>query len=313
MGAVSIPPQFSKYLQTCKNVTEESLEMSSDFPILQDDDEDCVFGCNKECCRPASSGKIYNSPVLKRKSSLRTSSENDSVYEPTPSGSRRVSFADEVGKDLVLVRVYSAESFRPKNSKTPRRALSLDMRPSFSSLPSAFAPRLAFDQPSADFKTFMTQLKDKKIALDNIIVTQKSMFGTIKVSNISYAKEVFVRCTFDRWSSFTDIKAEYVPCSPTETTVNPIDTFLFDTTLSKGEYLFHSIEFAVCMKSNGQEYWDNNHDKNYTILFDCWLGESSDSDEGEERSRNWRNLDNVLEEKTNNTSVCRIRRNFCLY
>lgn len=86
--------------------------------------------------------------------------------------------------------------------------------------------------------------------------------GTVKVKNVSFEKEVIVRVTWDNWKSQQDIFCTYSEIYGPSSAYVIYDTFSFKITLPPSS---KKLEFCICFRANGQEFWDNNDKKNYTL------------------------------------------------
>jgi len=89
---------------------------------------------------------------------------------------------------------------------------------------------LNFNQPASDYLRFRNILEEKFVSLENVVLNRFQINGTIKVKNINFHKQVYVRCSFNSWHSYEDIHASFVPCdfytsagsvSPTQTHISP--------------------------------------------------------------------------------------------
>ena len=161
---------------------------------------------------------------------------------------------------------------------------------------------LNFAQPAGDYMKFRNKINEKNISLENVVLNRFQINGTIKVKNVSFSKQVFVRCSFNNWSSHEDFQAVYVPVecysgnnssltSPTASSLSAtfyaqntssyqpkhhkeFDSFRFEFQLPKTAPTLHndpnninaSIQFCVCYRNGSEEYWDNNEGKNYEVL-----------------------------------------------
>lgn len=136
---------------------------------------------------------------------------------------------------------------------------------------------LRFPQPASNYLDFRRRLDTSNISLENVIVKspEHRIVGTVKVRNLSYNKEVFVRCTEDKWAAHRDAACTYVhqntavnangSCSvaPAPAPVQNIyDTFTFCLELPSNA---NAMEFAVCYRCADFEYWDNNDGNNYCV------------------------------------------------
>lgn len=95
------------------------------------------------------------------------------------------------------------------------------------------------------------------MSLENVIVRESEsiLVGTVKVRNLNFDKEVIVRVTYDQWKSQEDILCTYSSVTGGGA-YPPYDTFSFKFTLPGESQL--SVQFCVCFRCNGQEYWDSN-------------------------------------------------------
>uniref|UniRef100_A0A8C8VPY0 Protein phosphatase 1 regulatory subunit n=1 Tax=Pelusios castaneus TaxID=367368 RepID=A0A8C8VPY0_9SAUR len=175
---------------------------------------------------------------------------------------KRVVFADMKGLSLTAVRFFSKieedlcdlqqalsdlTCFRPK-----LRDLRLETK----------KYTLDFPQPSADYMAFRSRLHSHLVCLENCLIQEQSLSGTIKVRNISYEKKVHVRITFDSWRSFRDVCCQYMHNTYGAADA---DTFSFDIALSKAPSLRGPIEFCISFQCGQKTYWDNNCGSNYKI------------------------------------------------
>jgi len=106
------------------------------------------------------------------------------------------------------------------------------------------------------------RLKTRSVTLENVVKTEKGIIGITAVKNIAYHKDVIVRYSFNDWRTVSETTATfYKQDSPYQ-----IDYFVFvvncKTTCFDKKW---DVNFAICYKVNGQEYWDNNDGENYHI------------------------------------------------
>ncbi|VVD05551.1 protein phosphatase 1 regulatory subunit 3C [Leptidea sinapis] len=122
-----------------------------------------------------------------------------------------------------------------------------------------------FPQPASDYLEFRRKITEKYVALENVIVkhNEGAVDGTVKVKNIGFEKEVFVRATSDGWRTHEDTYCAFVESGPlNKNRVSSYDTFGFRLQLP-----IHSrkLDFCVSFCCQGEQYWDSKDGNNYTI------------------------------------------------
>lgn len=179
---------------------------------------------------------------------------------------KRVVFADDKGKSLTEVRVMSEPSNVPPLwsieflSHVTQGFITPDITDEWS---------ISFKQPASDYLKFRQKLDSKNVSLENVIIKEAEslLVGTVKVKNLSFNKEVFVRSTWDNWKTQQDTICTYAPVSGeiggSGGTYVLYDTFSFKFTLPPSSAV---MEFCVCFRSEGSEYWDSYEGKNYRII-----------------------------------------------
>lgn len=173
---------------------------------------------------------------------------------------KKVSFADSRGLALTMVKVYSELDDPleiPFNitelidnivnlTTVEREHLSLD-----------------FAQPAADYLDFRNRLQTDYVCLENCMLKERSLVGTVKVKNLAFQKCVKIRMTCNSWRAFTDHECQYVKDTYAG---SDRDTFSFDVVLPDNLQPQERIEFAVCFECDGKTYWDSNKGQNYRII-----------------------------------------------
>lgn len=186
------------------------------------------------------------------------------VSSPTKN-KKKVVFADDKGFALEHVKVMSEPSDCPPRWRdeflehvTRGATATVDV--------DKWEP--AFSQPASDYVEFRRKLEQNCVCLENVITkeTDESVVGTVKVKNISYCKEVWIRATYNRWENCEDYPATYVPSGMEGTSVYDLyDTFSFNFRIPPEAARTGCVEFCVCFKCEGTEYWDNNGGVNYKL------------------------------------------------
>ncbi|XP_066501926.1 protein phosphatase 1 regulatory subunit 3B [Hoplias malabaricus] len=182
---------------------------------------------------------------------------------------KQVSFADHKGLALTMVKIFS-EFDDPID-------VPLTIQELFSSALSVSKEEeklvLDFPQPSADYLQFRQRIEEDFVCLENCMLKDRSVAGTVKVKNLSFEKSVKVRITFDTWKSYKDVDCEYIK----DTYVgSDRDTFSFEVDLPEQMPPHERIEFAIFYEVNGVTYWDSNKAQNYKIIHPLLKKDSND-------------------------------------
>ncbi len=192
------------------------------------------------------------------------------ISRPTkPSGKlkKRVSFADDLGLALEAVRIMTEPSECPPKIR-PEILSSLTQGAS-AGVTETPPLVLNFTQPASDYMAFREKLNQNNVSLENVILKDYNLIGTIKVKNIAFEKSVKVRCTFDSWESTHDIMASYVP-SGSSSSKERYDTFKFEMSVPPTMDTKKKVQFCVCFEANNCQYWDNNNGANYEVRSADW-------------------------------------------
>lgn len=114
----------------------------------------------------------------------------------------------------------------------------------------------SFSMPTGNLKDCWSMVEFTTPRFD---VGRGAIAGMVKVCNVSYHKEVFIRCTTDSWATWRDVPAVYKATSDT----SQYDLFDFVISVPPGAQQPQCIAMAACYRVNGAEYWDNNNGRNY--------------------------------------------------
>ncbi|KAL2090761.1 hypothetical protein ACEWY4_013024 [Coilia grayii] len=180
----------------------------------------------------------------------------------------QVRFADSLGMELEKVKVFkdgedplvphhvlcrllmSSELFSGKDLE-----LSLPyFKPSF--------PEDVGAQPG-----FVERLRGQAVCLERVLCSDVGIIGTVQVLNLAYQKEVTVRYSFTDWKSIAETKGSWVATVSSNQPDQPeVDIFRFR--LPVPPFILQpgaTLEFAICFRVTGVEYWDNNGGHNYKL------------------------------------------------
>jgi hypothetical protein len=126
-------------------------------------------------------------------------------------------------------------------------------------------PREYYLRLPKDFRyptDLLQRVYDQQVVLEHIFTRGITAYGTVRVTNRSFDKEVFVRYTIDRWITSSIINAYY----SMHYFDNNTDVFLFTLTVPREKLsLPMNLSFAIGYHANDEEFWDNNSSQNYTL------------------------------------------------
>ncbi|CAI9716998.1 protein phosphatase 1 regulatory subunit 3B-like isoform X2 [Octopus vulgaris] len=195
-------------------------------------------------------------------SSEPTSPVNRSPLRPLSPGKqkKRVSFADCFGFALATIRVMTEPSDVPPLVRP--EILSSLTKGSSASVTSIPPLKLCFTQPAADYVAFRDRVEKNFVSLENVILKDYQVTGTVKVKNVAFEKHVYIKCTFDSWSSSGEVDATYLNTNG----CSRFDTFTFEMNVPTGFDIRKQILFAVAYRTDNKEYWDNNYGNDYLIV-----------------------------------------------
>ncbi|XP_043963607.1 uncharacterized protein ppp1r3aa [Gambusia affinis] len=195
-----------------------------------------------------------SSPVV---SSTEEETDEDSEPEPPPVIRRKVSFADAFGLNLVSVKEFdNAEVTEPEPSWSNGRNIVKSTEEIYLSC--------LFTVPSST-EELDQRLCEQMVELESIelLPGTTTLRGIIRVVNLCYNKTVFARVTLDRWSSYFDLLADYIPGSSDRKT----DRFTFRyTVVPPFEKEGTRVEFCLRYETPMGTFWANNKGMNYVMF-----------------------------------------------
>nr|XP_018904594.1 PREDICTED: protein phosphatase 1 regulatory subunit 3B [Bemisia tabaci] len=219
-------------------------------------------------------GKSFSAPppaprpclVTRQSSSDDSGSSSDENDAPSPTRlKKKVVFADDRGLSLTQVRLMTESPAQ----RGYWRSRTLDFIPSSpptgpksSSPTSTDSWEITFSQPASDYVSFRKRLDTCNVSLENVIVKDQEISGTIKVKNLSFKKDVFVRSTTDNWLTYQDTHATFINNTVNSAVQVLYDTFNFKLALPP---VANVVELCVCYQYDSTEHWDNNNGQNYVI------------------------------------------------
>ncbi|NWS08503.1 PPR3A phosphatase, partial [Motacilla alba] len=197
--------------------------------------------------------KLRFSPCPRRRNS--SASEEEEADTPT-NISRKVSFADAFGFDLVSVKEFDIWEFPNTGQENYVEDEVFPQDEYFFSQ--------QFTLPASQ-EELLQKVREQKVVLESVVLLPgiTCMNGIIRVLNVSFEKQVYVRMTLNNWLSYYDILAEFMPNScGTET-----DQFCFKISLVPPfQKDGIKVEFCIRYETSVGTFWANNDDKNYTLI-----------------------------------------------
>ncbi|NXH19390.1 PPR3D phosphatase, partial [Bucco capensis] len=179
----------------------------------------------------------------------------------------RVRFADALGLELTEVKVFQTGE-DPSIPLHVLSRLSINSDLWYSSLDLEFTMQCLvpdFQQP-ADCMDFSSRLQEQQVCLERVTSSDLGLSGTIHVRNIAFEKQVSVRYTFNQWKSLHELGAHWHSSILEKNGQDQVDVFTFFLPVPPFLLQLCSVvEFAARYQVNGQEYWDNNRGKNYSL------------------------------------------------
>lgn len=170
---------------------------------------------------------------------------------------RRVSFADNVGLELASIRIMTEGRDTPPDLDRFNA-----LRFGESKIPQ-WILQPQFLQPIQDFNTFYHRLNTNCVALESISIHNNVLTGVVKVCNIAYEKRVAIHYSTDEWKTKKLFLCYYVNTMPGAATSCKYDAFSFQMEIDGSCERF---DFCVQYLCAGKEFWDNNNERNFTLL-----------------------------------------------
>lgn len=177
----------------------------------------------------------------------------------------QVRFVDCLGLELERVKFFRAG----EDPKVPDHVINMLLASSELASGKHLELSLPFFQPffpenisrEADF---LEHLCHRCVCLEQVHCSELGITGTVQVLNLAFEKQVSVRYSFTDWKSSAECKACWVSTVHRDNV--PSDVFRFR--LPVPPFILKpgaSLEFAICYRVLGAEYWDNNDGHNYKL------------------------------------------------
>lgn len=192
----------------------------------------------------------------------------DRVPGEEEEGRKRVKFADALGLNLASVKHFSALEEPQIPSKVLSRHRSFPPPQDFL-CHGPFKPVLDTDRLVSCFpepRDADRRVLELRVCLEKVSITQFDVRGQIRA--LGGGGEVGVRYTFNEWLSHVDAQA--LPVSADPGLVG--QRFSFTVYTPPVMDPSSAVHFAVFLRSQDGEFWDNNQGHNYTLRYRCMPG-----------------------------------------
>ncbi|XP_035981388.1 protein phosphatase 1 regulatory subunit 3G [Fundulus heteroclitus] len=182
-------------------------------------------------------------------------------------GRKRVKFADSMGLTLASVKHFSSqeEPQIPSKVLSRHRSFPPPQQDALAGLCHSFRSVLDTGRLVASFpepRDAERRVRELRVCLETLTVTRFDVRGQVRVLRGSSVREVGVRYTFNDWLSYVDAQA--VPAGEPRA-----EGLRFGFTMSTPPCVDPSaaVHFAVFLRSDEGEFWDNNLGQNYTLRY----------------------------------------------
>lgn len=180
----------------------------------------------------------------------------------------QVRFVDSLGLDLEEVKVFKVHE-HPLIPQHVMFRLLMSSELAFGKSAELSLPyfKPCFPENMGAQPDFLRRLWRQTVCLEQLLCSEQGITGTVHVLNVAYEKEVRVHYSFTNWRTHTDTAALWAsrglhgePDAP--------DTDVFRFRLPVPPFILQpgaALEFAICYRVKGSEYWDNNNGHNYKL------------------------------------------------
>ncbi|CAF2837607.1 unnamed protein product [Rotaria sp. Silwood2] len=197
---------------------------------------------------------------------------------------KMVRFADSVGRQLAQVQYIQSLTdddttdfsllknnlYIPKSLNLEHKPWSFDVALTSKQVPDIRIPKRFFclyRQPNSEHPDIylheiwksQVKLEHAGMRLKSSITGEQFLYGTLWVTNSGYYKNVTIKYTFNHWLNVCEYEAQH--CCHSNDFRNT-DQFEFRIDFPHD---VDRIDFVIRYRVNGQEHWDNNEGKNYTL------------------------------------------------
>ncbi|XP_042366004.1 protein phosphatase 1 regulatory subunit 3G [Plectropomus leopardus] len=186
-------------------------------------------------------------------------------------GRKRVKFADSLGLNLASVKHFSSleEPQIPSKVLSRHKSFPPPQQDFLNDLCTSFKSGLDTDRLVACFpdpQEAERRVQRLRVCLEKVTITQFDVRGQIRVLTGRSIREVGVRYTFNDWLSHVDAQA-----LPAAVDQPGFVGERFSFTVYTPPFMDPSsaVHFAVYLRNEEGEFWDNNEGQNYTLQYHC--------------------------------------------
>ncbi|XP_047468041.1 protein phosphatase 1 regulatory subunit 3G [Mugil cephalus] len=187
---------------------------------------------------------------------------------------KRVKFADSMGLTLESVKHFSSleEPEIPSKVLSRHKSFPPQQQGVLNDLCQSFKSGLGTDRLVACFPELRDaelRVQRLRVCLEKVVITQFDVRGQIRVLNCCSDQEVGVRYTFNEWLSYVDAQA---PPVAAEEPGCAGQRFAFTVYTPPFMDPSSAVHFAVYLRGEEGEFWDNNEGQNYTLRYRSMSG-----------------------------------------
>ncbi|XP_029004372.1 protein phosphatase 1 regulatory subunit 3G [Betta splendens] len=183
---------------------------------------------------------------------------------------KRVKFADSMGLNLASVKHFSSlEDPQIPNKVLSRHKSFPPQQDLINDLCQTFKSSLDTDRLFACFpepRDAERRVRELRVCLEKVTISQFDVRGQIRVLSGRADKEVGVRYTFNDWLSHVDAQALVVAVDAPGFVGERFGFTVYTPPFMDPSSAVH---FAVYLRSQDGEFWDNNAGQNYSLRYHC--------------------------------------------
>uniref|UniRef100_A0AAY4B9C6 CBM21 domain-containing protein n=1 Tax=Denticeps clupeoides TaxID=299321 RepID=A0AAY4B9C6_9TELE len=180
-----------------------------------------------------------------------------------------VRFVDSLGLELEDVKSFtSAEEPLVPQHVLFRLLMNAELNSKWNLEISLPILKPVFPLQPGDQANFQERLGRQKVCLERLFCFEVGITGIVQVLNLAFEKDISVRYSFTNWQSCSDTRGFWVSRRNGEEMAARTNCDTFHFALPVPPFVLHAgatLEFAICYKVLGAEFWDNNEGQNYKL------------------------------------------------